>query len=78
MSAGKKLKDCVKVDFRPFEEKIYSNTRLADTDLMYESEGAFGAVPEKARKATSDVIQNIFTPEDVEIRETLYCLWITE
>ena len=30
------------------------------------------------RRATTDVIQNTFTPEDVEIRETLYCLWIAE
>ena len=24
-----------------------------------------------------DTIKTIFTPEDVEITETLYCLWIT-
>lgn len=79
-SAGKKLKDCIKVDFRPFEEKVFSNSRLADSDLsaLFEEERAIGAVPSKARKSTGDVIQNIFTPEDVEIRETLYCLWITE
>lgn len=77
ISAGKTLKDCVKVDFRPFEEKIYSNSRLSDVDL-FESEKAVGAVPMKQRQATTDIIQNTFTPEDVEIRETLYCLWIAE
>ena len=35
---------------------------------------AFGVQKSSAK----DVIQTIFTPEDVEIRETLYCLWITE
>ena len=32
----------------------------------------------KQKQATADVIQNTFTPEDVEISETLYCLWIAE
>lgn len=77
MSAGKKLKDCIKVDFRPFEEKIYSNSRLSDVDL-FESEKSIGAIPMKQKQATADIIQNTFTPEDVEIRETLYCLWIAE
>lgn len=76
-SAGKILKDCVKVDFRPFEEKIYSNSRLADADL-FEAKRTIGAIPMKQRQATTDIIQNTFIPEDIEIRETLYCLWIAE
>ena len=79
VSANKKLKECVKVDFRPFEEKVISNSRLSSLDMVFEEETSIGAVPEKAmRKTTADVIQNIFTPEDVTIMETLYCLWITE
>lgn len=79
-SAGKKLKDCIKVDFRPFEERVISNSRLGDSDLsaLFEEESAIGTVNKKAMQSTKDVIQNIFTPEDVEIKETLYCLWITE
>lgn len=77
LSAGKKLKDCIKVDFRPFEEKVYSNSRLSDVDL-FETDKMIGSVPMKQRQATKDIMQNTFTPEDVEIRETLYCLWITE
>lgn len=77
LSAGKKLKDCVKVDFRPFDGNIYSNSRLSDTDL-FESEQAIGSAYMKQKQATADVIQNTFTPEDVEISETLYCLWIAE
>ena len=48
--------------------------------MSEEREGAIrGTIAEKAiMKTTRDVIQNIFTPEDVEIIETLYCLWITE
>ena len=76
LAAGKKLKDCIKVDFRPFEERVISNSRLSDSDLLGEEE-RFGLV-HKERASTSDVIQNIFTPEDVEISETLYCLWIAE
>ena len=81
ISANKKLKDCIKVDFRPFEERVISNSKLNSLDMMSEErEGAIrGTIAEKAiMKTTRDVIQNIFTPEDVEIIETLYCLWITE
>lgn len=77
ISAGKTLKDCIKVDFRPFQEAVYSNSRLSDVDL-FESEKSIGTASMKQRQATADVIQNTFTPEDVEIRETLYCLWIAE
>ena len=36
---------------------------------------------EKAMFKQADIserIQNTFVPEDVEITETLYCLWVTE
>lgn len=79
IASGKKLKDCVKVDFRPFEEKMYSNSSLSDNNFMLNEERKVGAIPEKTmRKATSEVLQTTFTPEEVEIKETLYCLWITE
>lgn len=76
LSAGKKLKDCIKVDFRPFEERVYSNSRLTDSDLF--NADALGSPLMKRGKTSTDIIENTFTPEDVEIRETLYCLWITE
>lgn len=69
LAAGKKLKDCVKVDFRPFEERVISNSRVGE--VMFEK-AAF------ASDRVSDRIENVFTPEDVEVSETLYCLWITE
>ena len=57
----------------PFEEKVISNSYIADSDLpdLFEEETA-------TETKFRHVIQNIFTPEDIEIRETLYCLWITE
>ena len=69
-AAGKTLKECIKIDFRPFEESVYSGTRLESNslDIRYS----------KAARTQEDVITNIFTPEDIEISETLYCLWIAE
>ena len=31
-----------------------------------------------AKNNTTQIISNIFTPEDIEITETLYCIWIAE
>lgn len=74
-SAGKALKECVKVDFRPFEERVYSRSTLGSG--VFEAETSDFNM--KARKmSTQDTITNIFTPEDIEISETLYCLWISE
>lgn len=69
LASGKRLKECIKVDFRPFDERVISNSNLGS---FLEDKKCF-----KEGKM-SDTIQNIFTPEDVEISETLYCLWITE
>lgn len=68
LAAGKKLKECVKVDFRPFEEKVISNTNL----------GSFFKAEKSLQKSVSETIQNVFTPEDVKVSEALYCLWIAE
>ena len=71
LAAGKRLKECIKVDFRPFEENVISNSNL---NAMNIEKSCF------LRKETniSETIQKVFTPEDVEVSETLYCLWITE
>lgn len=68
MAANKKLKECVKVDFQSFSSSYTSKTRL-DRGMMY---------AERACVGTANTIVNFFTPEDVEVCETLYCLWITE
>lgn len=73
-AAGKNLKECIKTDFRPFEEKVYSNSALDGEMFSERRRGAAG--PERA--SAEQTIKTIFTPEDIEISETLYCLWITD
>ena len=68
LAAGKNLNQCVKVDFKPFTTEYVSNTNF-DSDMMYAKSARMGAAPE---------IINTFTPEDIELSETLYCLWIAE
>lgn len=78
-SAGKELKECVKTNFIPFEESVVSRSSLNSQDMYMEKEQSFGASNFDMAKKTGvqDTIQTIFTPEDIEITETLYCLWIT-
>lgn len=77
-TAGKILKECIKTDFRPFEERVYSNSSLDSNMFGVQVERAIGSNFETAKMSTQDTITNIFTPEDIEISETLYCLWIAE
>ena len=65
-AAGKKLVKCVKVDFKPFNTE-YNSYSSFDSDMTCKESAVFGAN-----------IINTFTPEDIEIKETLYCLWIAE
>lgn len=67
-AAGKSLKQCVKVDFKQFTTDCISQSAI-NSDMMYAKDTRFDA--------TSAII-NTFTPEDIELSETLYCLWITE
>lgn len=74
MSAGKTLKDCIRVDFRPFSNTLCSNTYLRDSE--FGSARMLSLSTEK--RSVSSTIEEIFTPEDVEVNETLYCLWVTQ
>lgn len=67
-AAGKNLKQCVKIDFKPFTTEYVSRSAI-ESDMMYAKDARFGAAP---------AIINTFTPEDIELSETLYCLWIAE
>ena len=67
-AAGKTLKQCVKVDFKPFTTEYVSKTSFGE-DVMYAKAERFGA---------AQTIVNTFTPEDIELTETLYCLWLAE
>ena len=67
-ASGKKLKDCVKVSFEPFDETMTNS--YEHMDLM--------ADKACSKRSTAESIQNIFVPKDVELDFTLYTLWITE
>ena len=67
-AAGKTLKQCAKIDFKPFSTNYISNANL-NSDIMFK-----GMQAQDRAKAISDT----FTPEDIEVTETLYCLWIAE
>lgn len=76
-ASGKTLLDCLKVDFKPFTESITNRTSFNSEEMMvgksmkqFESEARIGSV--------ADTIEKTFTPEDVKIEETLYCLWKAE
>lgn len=78
LAAGKELKECIKTDFSPFNENIVSNSSLDSQNMLIRgralSNNMYG---ETNGTAVQDTIQTIFTPEDIEISEVLYCLWIT-
>ncbi len=78
-TAGKELKECVKTDFRPFEERVVSRSSLNSQDMYMEKEMSMDGAKFGMAKRTGvqETIQTIFTPEDIEITETLYCLWVT-
>lgn len=67
-AAGKTLKQCMKVDFKPFTTTYVSKSILG-SDMVACKSACTGA---------ASSIVNTFTPEDIELSETLYCLWITE
>lgn len=67
-ASGKKLKQCAKIDFKPFTTSYVSKTNL-DGELLCAKDERIG---------TAQTIMNTFTPEDIELFETLYCLWIAE
>ncbi len=69
LAAGKTLKVCEKVDFKPFTTPYVSSSVL-DGTMMRQSEVCYSGAVEK--------ITNVFTPEDIELTETVYSLWIAE
>lgn len=68
-SAGKKLKDCIKVSYEPFDEPIQSRSNFEGLRKM-------GAYCED--NALRGSIENVLVPEDIEIEEVLYCLFVAE
>ncbi len=68
-AAGKTLKQCAKIDFKPFTTDYVSQTSFQN-DMMYSK--VYGLNDNATR------IMNTFNPEDIELIETLYCLWLAE
>ena len=75
-AAEKSLKDCLKTDFKPFEESYFSSSNINGSNFGMET--AKYRMGDNAIKATNEIIMNTFTPEDIEISESIYCLWIAE
>jgi len=71
-AAGKSLKHCAKTDFKPLTTDYISHG--FGSDGVMSKSGVAGA----PRMSTAETINTVFTPEDVAISETLYCLWIAE
>lgn len=67
-ASGKSLKQCLKIDFKPFTTDYVSQTNYEDR-MMYASSN---------KESTGTNFMNTFTPEDIKISETLYCLWVAE
>ena len=69
-ASGKEVKDCVKVSFEPFDEKLTSESRLGSNEMMYCSKAS--------ARAVSESIQTVFVPEDVVVEKEIYCLFVTK
>lgn len=65
LASNKILKDCTKVSFKPLDVDFLSLTSL-DNSAMY------------LKEASVPLMNKIFTPEDITLSETIYCLWISE
>ena len=65
LASNKILKDCIKVSFNPLDVDFLSLTSL-DNSAMY------------LKEASMSLMNKIFTPEDITLSETIYCLWISE
>ena len=68
LAAGLELDKCIKTDFQPFNTEYISNSGL--DGMMIRS---FDGLDEDREE-----LGTVFTPEDIVISETLYCLWTTK
>ncbi len=65
-ASQKQLKDCRKVDFQPTTDLCLSPMKMERNVKMGSVDSAF------------QQIANTFTPEDIKVQETLYCVWLTD
>lgn len=76
-ASGKKIKECIKIDFKAFSEQVISNSSLESINQFGNRESEIMSKKSMSRQETN-IIENTFTPEDVIIKEELYCLWLAE
>jgi len=67
-ASKKQLKECIKIDFKPFSTSYISETSLGNEMVFAKSSSL----------TVNNALSKSFTPEEIELSETLYCLWITE
>ena len=76
-AAGKSLKECVRADFRPFEETRYGGATFYAEEASVQAKG-FTAARAAMDQAGGGENSFYFDPQDINISETLYCLWKTD
>lgn len=69
-ASNKKLIDCVKTSFEPFDNNLVSRTsyglaKMSRSDESYD-------------RSVQDTIKNIFVPEDIVANMEIYTIWIAE
>jgi Uncharacterized conserved protein len=72
-AAGKVLVNCAKTDFKPFTTEFISKGYNCGSSYL-DAEKSIGM----AKMSAAETINAVFTPQDILISETLYCLWIAE
>ncbi|MEG1751507.1 MAG: SIMPL domain-containing protein [Clostridia bacterium] len=65
-SCGKKIKECLKISFEPFEDKLISNTNYCRDGMQFKC------------GQTQQSIENVFVPEDIEINKTIFCQFVAQ
>lgn len=71
-AAGLNLNKCLKVDFKPFSESVISSTSLNEVYGVREANFM-------AKNASSnEVVSKTFVPDDINVSQTLYSLWLAD
>lgn len=68
-AGGKELIKCTKVEFSTYNESFSSRTTLPEMARFKAGN------PNQEMATPKEMIINTFVPEDIEIRETLHCVW---
>ena len=82
---GMKLVRCLKTDFKPFDSSLSSASQINSMDFRLNETGGGVADGSPAFFSSSspvagvsENIQTTFTPEDIRVTESVFCLWQAE